>query len=226
MLPLIIQKLIPMFTKEAANKYITDLLKKHKIKVIAYSTTSCGYAIKKQRAIKIPKPTNVDRFGVCLHEVKHILDGNKGKRYEQEFACDLYALNIMKELDYPTTEWELRMRWHSLSRIAMSVNRGLNIDKIPAEIRDFFKEVDFTTWVGKKVFVSRAKAHPGYSITLTDSLTLNEIQTLLTKRGLSIEKSDCDDSTYGRWIVKPTGDNYGSDFGNLVEVTNHYHLTA
>lgn len=213
------------FDKKFAEKYINSLLKKYKIKVSSWSRTSCGYAEWKLKRIKIPKPTNIDRFGVCLHEIKHILDGNKGKRFEQEFYCDLYALNIIKELEYDHVQWEERMRWHSLSRIAMATNRGLNLDKIKPEIKKFFNEIDFSLWNNNNVFVHSNKENKvGYTIEYIIKLPKEEIIMLLNRKGMLLEKSETDDSTYGKWIVKSNGEKYGTEFDNLPAIVSHYEL--
>lgn len=144
------------FNRKESEDYLNNLIKKYKIKLHPKrSVTSCGWANWHTMEIKIPYPTNEDRFGVCLHEVKHIIDGNKGKRYWQEFQCDLFALNILKEFHYDTTLWEKRMRWHVLSRVAMATNRGLKL--VDTEIVSYYKDIDFTKWYGKKVFVSSDK---------------------------------------------------------------------
>lgn len=141
------------FNQSEAEDYLNNLIKRYRIKIQSKrSVTSCGWANWQDREIKIPIPTNEDRFGVCLHEIKHIIDGDRGKRYWQEFQCDLFALNILKEFHYDTTLWEKRMRWHVLSRVAMATNRGHK--EVSKEIQVYFSDVDFTKWYGKKVFVS------------------------------------------------------------------------
>jgi len=146
-------KVMQPFNKKDAKQYITKLLKKHKIEVYDWSATSCGRAKIKQKKIKIPEPTNVDRFAVCLHEIFHIIGRKGSKSFEKEFYCDMYAKNILIELGYETAAWDKRTKWHILSRIAMAHNRGLNHSNINSEIREFFSEIDFTKWIGKKVFV-------------------------------------------------------------------------
>ena len=119
------------------------MLKQYKIKVIKYRTTSSGRASWEKKEIQIPKPTNADKFGVCMHEIKHIIDGNVGKRFEQEFACDMFAREQMIELNTGgIDEWDKRVNWHCLSRIAMAVNRGLDVKKIPAHITKWFAEIN------------------------------------------------------------------------------------
>ena len=141
------------FNQSLAEDCLNNLIKQYRIKVHSKrSASSCGWANWHTKEIKIPYPTNEDRFGVCLHEVKHIIDGDSGKRYWQEFQCDLFALNILREFQYDTTLWEKRMRWHVLSRVAMATNRGHK--EVNKEIQDYFSDVDFTKWYGRKVFVS------------------------------------------------------------------------
>ena len=153
------------FNKKEAEDYLNDLLKKYKIKISQRSRSSCGWANWHTKEVKIPLPTDIDRFGVCLHEVKHIIDGDGGKRYWQEFQCDLYALNILKEFHYDTSDWEKRMRWHVLSRVAMATNRGLKV--VDKEITDFYSDIDFTKWIGKRVFVSADRKFNNLKISIT-----------------------------------------------------------
>lgn len=215
-----------MFDKKFAEQYINNLMKKHKITVYAWSSSSCGKAQYKSRKIKIPKPTNIDRFAVCLHEIKHIIDGRKGKSFEREFACDMYARSILIEFGYEFDAWDKRTKWHILSRIAMSHNRGLNHNGIGADIREFFKDIDFTKWIGNKVFVGYEyyKSTNPADIKLTPTLSKDDVVMLLNRKGMMLDKSDRDDSTYGRWIVSSNGDGYGSDFGSLPEIVQRYQL--
>ncbi len=143
------------FNPSEAQAYLDILIKRYKIKVVQYSKLSCGWANWHTKEIKIPKPTTLDRFLVGLHEVHHIIDGDsKPYRFQQEFDCDHYALKIAEELGYYTGDWILRIRWHILMCIARAMNRGLTTTKIPQYIKDYFNDVDFNQWQGKKVFVS------------------------------------------------------------------------
>jgi hypothetical protein len=144
------------FDKKHAEEHVNKLLKKHKITVKGYSTTACGRAHKKERWVKIPRPTNIDRFAVCLHEIFHIIGKNTGARFKREFECDMYARQTLIDLGYDHAEWDRRLRWHVLSRIAMAHNRKLNHEKIGQDIRTFFSDIDFSKWEGKKVFVGHA----------------------------------------------------------------------
>ncbi len=215
-----------MFDQKVAEAHLSKLLQEYDIKVIAWSKTSSGVAWWARGEIKIPKPTNSDRFAVCMHEIKHIIDGKKGKRFEQEFACDMYAREQLILLGFDgVEEWDKRTNWHILSRIAMAVNRGLHVNKIGKEIREWFKDVDFNEWGNMKVFVSHSKVEPcGYRVALTPNVTRQEIDFLLKEMGLVMEKSEADDSTYNHWMVRKNNDRFGPTFKNLAEVINYYKL--
>ena len=144
------------YDPKEGEKIVNKLLKKHKIKVEKWSVSSCGYAYWKRDKdgygiVKIPKPTNADRFGVCLHEIKHIIDGKIRPSYLAEFRCDKYALDYFEDMNLDITEWKKRMRWHVLSRVAMATNRGhRQVNKL---VKDFYPDIDFESWYGKRVFV-------------------------------------------------------------------------
>tara|TARA_R110001592_G_scaffold139139_3_gene358946 strand:- start:1303 stop:2001 length:699 start_codon:yes stop_codon:yes gene_type:complete len=144
------------YDEKEGTKIFNWYLKKFKIKVVEWSKSSCGLAYYKKDKqgfwrIKVPKPTNADKFGVCMHEVKHIIDGWDGMRYVQEFRCDKFALDKLNEMNLDTTQWEKRMKWHVLSRVAMATNRGHR--NVAKEVKNFYPNVDFTKWYGNKVFV-------------------------------------------------------------------------
>jgi hypothetical protein len=176
------------FNKKDAKQYITKLLKKHKIEVYGWSATSCGRAKIKKKMVKIPEPTNVDRFAVCLHEIFHIIGRKGSKSFEKEFYCDMYAKNILIELGYETAAWDKRTKWHILSRIAMAHNRGLNHSGINAEIREFFSEIDFTKWIGKKVFVGYkySKTIDPNDIEFTQAMSKDDVEALLNRKGMML----------------------------------------
>lgn len=157
------------FNREEAEAYLNKLIKQYNIKVVARSKTSCGTAWCDRNEIKIPYPTNEDRFAVCLHEVHHIMEGDtrngkKIKRYEQEFYADMFARDTLAELGYDTTYTDKRNQWHILSRIAMATNRGLK--EINPEIVEYFNYVDFSKWIGNKVFVSCNKKYENQRISI------------------------------------------------------------
>lgn len=213
------------YNQEEAQKVLDYLVSWYKIKIHGYSVTSCGRAWWKSRKIKVPHPTNTDRFGVFLHEIKHIIDGKNGKRFEEEFACDKFALDHIEKLGYDPTEWKKRMRWHSLSRVAMATNRGLHSSKIPSHIKEYFSDIDFDSWNGKKVFVGVDSKYKNITISIKAKYSFREIELLLAKQGFKIERSKIDDSSYGNLLVhKMFTGQVPSEFESLNDVVKHYEL--
>jgi hypothetical protein len=142
-----------MFNRQIAENHLVLLLKQYGINVIKWSTTSCGRSNWKEKTIKIPHPTNTDTFCVCMHEIKHIIDGDAGKRYEQEFYADMFAIEQAELLGFETTEYRKRMKRDILISVAMAHNRKFNIDNLNADVKAFLSGVDFELWAGHKVFV-------------------------------------------------------------------------
>lgn len=181
------------YDQKFAQDYLNQLMSKHKIFVREYSQNSSGRAWFNSRQIRVPKPTNVDRFGVYLHEIKHIIDGRWGLSYEREFACDMYALSTIKAFGYEHREWEKRCNWHSLQCIAKAFNRGLKISSIPYEIIEYFSEIDFSDWYGKKVYIRYDHSHKtlwGYTIEFKHKLKIQDVENKLKSVGMVLFKSD------------------------------------
>ena len=86
-----------------------------------------------------------------MHEIAHIINGDTKPRYLDEFMADKFALDKFNEMGLDTTQFLKRMKWHVLSRVAMSTNRGhKNVSQI---IKDFYPNIKFDKWYGKRVFV-------------------------------------------------------------------------
>ena len=142
---------IEKFDEKQANNILKYYLDKYNIEVLKWSVSSCGRAYWNKNAVKIPRPTDIDRFGVCMHEIKHIIDGNIKPRYVSEFRCDKFALDIIDNLGWENTLFKARMKWHVLSRVAMATNRGhKNVDSI---ISNYYTDIDFTKWYDVKTWV-------------------------------------------------------------------------
>jgi len=145
-----------MFNKDIAESYINKLLNHYKIKVVSWSKTDCGRAWVSSKEVKIPKPTNLMRFCIALHEIGHIVEDatkSKMKLYQSEYKAEQFAIREAKSLGFDTTEYEKNARGYVTMCIAKGHARKLNLDKIEPNIKDFCG-IDFETWKGKKVFVS------------------------------------------------------------------------
>ena len=144
-------KIKKKFNRKDAFNIIKSLMDEYNITLEKWSSSSCGRAYLKERKIKIPKPNNLDRFFVCLHEIKHIIDQKIKPSCLAEFRCDKFALDFCNKLGWKSEIVNARMKWHVLSRVAMATNRKLK--QIPIEIQSYYKDVNFNSWYGKNVFV-------------------------------------------------------------------------
>lgn len=142
-----------MFDKEKAEQHLKKMLRHYKIKVVKWSVSSCGRAYISAKEVKIPRPTDIDRFGVCMHEIKHIIDGIWGKLYQREFACEKFAIEQGQALGFDMSLYAERARRYIIMNIAKGYCRKLNLANIEPEIRNFCN-IDFSEWNGHKVFVS------------------------------------------------------------------------
>jgi len=200
------------FDIKMADLGLSAMLREHKIEVYAWSKASCGRAYPKKRIIKIPYPTTIDRFAVCAHEVAHIaIQDKKGFRktwpvYYVEFLCDMYALRKIEEQGWDSFDWVRRTKFHVAVHIAKAVNRGLVVSRIPKDILEFMPEVDFSSWAGKKVYVTAeyAKANDPAEIIVLGGEAVpppHEVLKMAKALGYTASRSFADDSTYNKIVL-------------------------
>lgn len=208
------------FDRDLAAQYMYQLIKQHRISIIAWNNESRGKAWCNARQIRIPKPLDIDRWGVCLHEIKHIIDGHIRPRYLAEFKCDKYALDIIQAFGYKSAEWEYRMNRHVLEEMAFAHNAGkLDKDKIPMEIILFYPEVDFRSWDGSKVTVYWGnKDAMGYKIEKKPILTQKNIRELLEPMGLELMKFG------NEFVVKSEELGFGKKFPSIDYIASYFKL--
>lgn len=147
--------------EKKAMKILQKYFNQYNIVVKKWRTTSSGLAYNtrlnanNQSEIEIPRPTDEDRLSVCFHEIKHIIDGKIKPRTISEFKCEKYALDKLMEYGFDTTVHNKRMKWHILQAVAKSTNRKAK--NVPQIIRDYYTEINFDQWIGKKVFIGIRK---------------------------------------------------------------------
>ncbi len=136
-------------------KIIDFLLRKHQIKVVKWSRSSCGRAWVLKREVKIPKATNKDRFCVALHEIGHIVKNARKKTlglWKSEWLAEQYVFQTAEKFGIDISEYRERSRRYLVMNVAKGHCRGLNLDTLPADFQEFCR-VDFKLWKNKKVFV-------------------------------------------------------------------------
>jgi hypothetical protein len=144
------------FDKLKAEEHLQKLLKKHNIRVVKWSSTSCGRAWVKERKVKIPHPTNIDRFCVAMHEIGHVVKGASKKNmklYKSEFIAEMFAIEQAELLGFDCTLYKERARRYIIMNIAKGYCRKLNLETIEQEVKEFCN-INFKEWEGKKVYIS------------------------------------------------------------------------
>ena len=138
-----------MTTHIDMRQIIEDELLLNNISVKKWSGSSCGSAYWNCRMVKIPVPVDYDTFGVCFHEIGHVVLGHvdretqNGKaRYVEEYEAEQYAIAKLKEYGAYNKRYEYRAISHVLMKIAQAKNRGHNMKKVPREI---------VSWTGLQV---------------------------------------------------------------------------
>jgi hypothetical protein len=136
------------FDKVWAKKYIATQLNFHDIKVIEWNKSDCGIAFVENRTIKIPEPTTINRFLICLHEISHIIRSpfhTSMRVYEYEYDCEMYAIQQALELGLDIEDYEHRAKGYVMYCVCRAFNRGLNLDKANYEILDWLG-IDIDEW--------------------------------------------------------------------------------
>jgi len=131
-----------------ADKYIKKELNFYNIRVVEWSVTDCGLAWPEKREVKIPAPTTLNRFMICLHEIFHIsrFSAHKGlKVYEYEFDCEMWTIQKAKKLGFNTDDYEYRAKGYVTYCLARAYNRGLNLRKANPSILEWLG-VDIDIW--------------------------------------------------------------------------------
>jgi hypothetical protein len=136
------------FNPDWATRYVNEQLALHNIEVISWSKGDCGIAYIQTRQIKIPQPTTINRFLICLHEICHITRQSQHKTmkvYEYEWDCEMWAMQQAMNLRLDIEDYEHRARGWIMHCLCKAYNRGLNLDRANQEILDWLG-VDINKW--------------------------------------------------------------------------------
>ncbi len=136
------------FEIDWARDYVNNQLKFYNIEVIGWNKGDCGIAFIQTRQVRIPDPTTINRFLICLHEVAHIARASLHKSmkvYEYEYDCEMYAIEQGLRLGLDIEDYEHRARGYVTHCFCKAFNRNLNLDKVNHEIIDWLG-VDIEQW--------------------------------------------------------------------------------
>lgn len=147
---------IKPFDPVLAEKHLKKMLKHYKITRVNWSISSSGWARIDTKEVKIPKPTDIDRFCVAMHELGHIIKGACKRDmplFRSEYIAECFALEQAALFNWDITLYKERARRYVIMCISKGHCRGLNLDSIEQEIKNFCA-IDFELWKGNRVFVS------------------------------------------------------------------------
>jgi len=136
------------FKIDWARDFIKKELNFYNIEVIQWNVGDCGIAFIETRQVKIPDPTTINRFLICLHEIGHIARASVHKTmkvYEYEYDCEMYAIQRALKLNLDIEDYEHRARGYITYCFCKAFNRNLNLDKANTEIIDWLG-IDISEW--------------------------------------------------------------------------------
>lgn len=135
---------------------VFEYIKKYKISVLSERfTTPVGRAWINTKEIKIPVIDSTEAFFVALHEVGHILTGQKIPETTPDFVfeyhADKWAIDTARKHGIVNEKYEMRARWYVLSFIADYHNKNENYI-VPKKVLKFVGE-DISSWEGFNVHI-------------------------------------------------------------------------
>lgn len=177
------------YDQDFANAFLKEMFKQYKIRTVIWHHKECGRASLSSRTIRIPYPIDSFNFGICLHEIKHIIDGDFGYKFQQEFECEVFALDILKGFGFSHWKYAKSANYYVLSHLAKQLRKGFNIDDLPIDVRLFYPEIDFSSWKGKtiRVYYNETSEY-GYEIRLTSKLSKKIVTEKLDEMGLNLSQ--------------------------------------
>lgn len=209
------------YNRLEAEEYMWMLIKKYKIRIRGWNNSPRGTAWCHDNSIRIPKPSNLENWAVCLHEIKHIIQGNVRPQYVSEFNCEQFAIQTMLIFEYDTLQYQRRSNWYIMWHIAKAHNKGkLDLTKMPQEIRNHFSEVDFESWDRNQIKVHSTDdpEKAGYYIINKPRLSQAYIGQELTRLGLELVKA----RDFRGFIVKNEEIGFGKAFSSLDSVADYF----
>jgi len=141
-------------TKEmqgALQAHFQAMLVEHGIRVRRWRRSMSGCAYRLRREIEIPKVTSVQTFGVAMHEIRHILQGEELKGYLAEFDAERFAIGEIERFGLSAETYVACAKGYVLSAMVKAHNRRrLAKAKIPLEVREWLggilAEARFEEW--------------------------------------------------------------------------------
>ena len=101
-------------------------------------------------SVSIPVPVDRYSFYVCMHEIGHLVKGDRNYGYTQEYVAEQYAIAKLIKYGYYTKEIEESARRYVYEHLIQDlVLRNLKIQKVSKIVLD---------WTGRTIEQSRKRA--------------------------------------------------------------------
>lgn len=141
--------------EEIKNKYIgifEQLAKENKVNFEYKFKSNVGRYYNKENKVYCSKPINAERLQVALHEIGHKLFWNIKPSYLQEYLCECFSFEIMRNKGIPIkSKVKERSKKYIAIKTQMAINRGLR--SINPKVKEYIKKDYPNTAELKKGFI-------------------------------------------------------------------------
>jgi len=101
--------------------------------------SNVGRYLDSDKKILTSKPINAERLQVGLHEIGHKLFRNIKPSYLQEYLCEMFSFEIMRNNNIPIKKKvKDRSKKYIAIKTQMAINRGLK--KIDSKVKNYIKK--------------------------------------------------------------------------------------
>jgi len=124
------------------NKYIElfeKIAKENNVNFDYSFKGNVGRYLIKEKKVLTSKPINAERLQIGLHEIGHSLFINIKPSYLQEYLCEMFSFEIMKNNNIKIKKKvKKRSKKYIAIKTQMAINRGLN--KINNKVKKYIKK--------------------------------------------------------------------------------------
>jgi hypothetical protein len=94
-----------------------------------------------EKEVLIPKPTDIYKFMVCLHEIGHCVKGLRKLFHVEEYVAECWAIATAKKYGIESTMYEKKAASDLIKAIKSDIAAGkIHLHKINPEIKSWIKK--------------------------------------------------------------------------------------
>ena len=126
-------------------------------------------------SVAIPVPVDRYSFYICMHEIGHLVKGDRNYGYTQEYVAEQYAIAKLIKYGYYTKEIEDSARRYVYEHLIQDlVIRNLRLEKVSKKVID---------WTGRSIEQARKRGYRLAKLLYKHSDTVpDSLQRLSTRR--------------------------------------------